>query len=242
MIASGHFLNYVILLLKGLGITLELSLGALVFGSLGGIVLGAMRGARWRPVRALAFLYVEAVRSIPFVILLFFIFYAMPLALDMDIPPYPAAISALSLHCSAYMGEVVRSGIEAVPKGQWEAAQSLGLGYYRIMRHVVLPQALRVMIPPTIGVYVSTIKESSLASIIGFVELLGQGMAIRESNAGRSTADVLLAVAIGYFIVCWSLSLLGRRLERSTAREIRPQVAPAVEAGLQPEAVVAARP
>ena len=242
MIASGHFLNYVILLLKGLGITLELSLGALVFGSLGGIVLGAMRGARWRPVRALAFLYVEAVRSIPFVILLFFIFYAMPLALDMDIPPYPAAISALSLHCSAYMGEVVRSGIEAVPKGQWEAAQSLGLGYYRIMRHVVLPQALRVMIPPTIGVYVSTIKESSLASIIGFVELLGQGMAIRESNAGRSTADVLLAVAIGYFIVCWSLSLIGRRLERSTAREIRPRVAPAAEAGLQPEAVVAARP
>lgn len=241
MIASGHFLNYVILLLRGLGITLELSLGALVFGSLGGVLLGAMRGARWRALRALAFLYVETMRSIPFVILLFFIFYALPLALDLDIPPYPAAISALSLHCSAYMGEVVRSGIEAVPKGQWEAAQSLGLGYYRIMRHIVLPQALRIMIPPTIGVYVSTIKESSLASIIGFVELLGQGMAIRESNAGRSTADVLLAVAIGYFVVCYSLSFLGRRLERHTAREIRPQAAVAAETGLQPGAVVPAR-
>jgi His/Glu/Gln/Arg/opine family amino acid ABC transporter permease subunit len=242
MIASGHFLNYVILLLKGLGITLELSLGALVFGSLGGVLLGAMRGARWRPVRALAFLYVEALRSIPFVILLFFVFYALPLALDIDIPPYPAAISALSLHCSAYMGEVVRSGIEAIPKGQWEAAQSLGLGYYRIMRHVVLPQALQVMIPPTIGVYVSTIKESSLASIIGFVELLGQGMAIRESNAGRSTADVLVAVAIGYFGICYSLSLLGRRLERRSARKVRLRVEPAAAAGLQPDAIMPAVP
>jgi His/Glu/Gln/Arg/opine family amino acid ABC transporter permease subunit len=241
MIASGHLLNYLLLLLKGLGITLELSLGALLFGSLGGVLLGAMRGARWRPVRAAAFVYVEALRSIPFVILLFFIFYALPLALDIDIPPYPAAISALSLHCSAYMGEVIRSGIEAIPKGQWEAAQSLGLGDYRIMRHVVLPQALRVMIPPTIGVYVSTIKESSLASIIGFVELLGQGMAIRESNAGRSTADVLLAVAIGYFAICWSLSLLGRRLERRSARELRPQMQPAAAAGLQPDAIMPAR-
>ena len=97
----------------------------------------------------------------------------------------------------AYMAEVVRSGIESVPKGQWEAAASLGLGYVRIMRLVVLPQALRVMIPPTIGVYVSTIKESSLASIVGFVELLGQGMAIRESNAGCSTAGVLMAIASG---------------------------------------------
>lgn len=223
MIASGHFAAYVVLLLKGLFITLQLSLGALVIGSALGVVLGAMRSAKFRPLRWIATVYIEAVRSTPFVILLFFIFYAVPLALDLDIPPYPAAISALSLHCSAYMAEIVRSGIEAIPKGQWEAAASLGLPYFRIMRHVVLPQALRVMIPPTIGVYVSTIKESSLASIIGFVELLGQGMAIRESNAGRSTADVLVAVALGYFAICFSLSWLGRKLEQRTMRELRPR-------------------
>jgi len=118
------------------------------------------------------------------------------------------------------MAEIVRSGIQSVAKGQWEAARSLGLSYYRTMRHVVLPQALRVMIPPTIGVYVSTIKESSLASIIGFVELLGQGMAIRESNAGRSTADVLVAVAFGYFVMCFALSRLGLYLERRSSREL----------------------
>ena len=158
-------------------------------------------------------------RSTPFVILLFLMYYAMPLALNIDIPPFPAAVSALSLHCSAYMAEVVRSGIELVPKGQWEAAASLGLGYSRIMRLIVLPQALRVMVPPTIGVYVSTIKELSLASIVGFVELLGQGMAIRESNAGRGTADVLIAVAFGYFTICYSLSRLGRYVEQRSGAE-----------------------
>jgi polar amino acid transport system permease protein len=183
-------------------------------------VLGAMRGSRRRPLRLIALLYIEGLRSTPFVILLFLVFYAMPLALDIDIPPYPAAISALSLHCSAYMAEVVRSGILSVPKGQWEAAAALGLRYWGIMRLIVLPQALRVIIPPTIGVYVSTIKESSLASIVGFVELLGQGMAIRESNAGRSTADVLVAVAFGYFAICFALSRLGLYLERRTSRDL----------------------
>src|ERR1700732_1552243 len=219
MLASGHLTNYLLLLLKGLPITLELSLGSLVLGSLGGIVLGAMRSSGWRALKATALIYIEAVRSLPFVILLLFVFFAVPLALEVDVPPYPAAIAALSVHCSAYMGEVVRSGIESIPKGQWEAAASLGLSYYRIMRHIILPQALGVVIPPTIGVYVSTIKESSLASIIGFVELLGQGMAIRESNAGRSTADVLITVAFGYFVMCFTLSRLGLRLERRTSRE-----------------------
>ena len=220
MIGSGHLTNYLLLLLSGALVTLKLSLGALVLGSAAGIVLGAMRGSRRRPLRLIALLYIEGLRSTPFVILLFLVFYAMPLALDIDIPPYPAAISALSLHCSAYMAEVVRSGILSVPKGQWEAAAALGLRYWGIMRLIVLPQALRVIIPPTIGVYVSTIKESSLASIVGFVELLGQGMAIRESNAGRSTADVLVAVAFGYFAICFALSRLGLYLERRTSRDL----------------------
>jgi len=241
MIGSGHLANYLLLLLSGAWVTLKLSLGALLLGSIAGIVLGAMRGSRRWPLRLLALVYIEGLRSTPFVILLFLIFYAMPLALDLDIPPYPAAISALSLHCSAYMAEVVRSGILSVPKGQWEAAASLGLPYWRIMRLIVLPQALRVMIPPTIGVYVSTIKESSLASIVGFVELLGQGMAIRESNAGRSTAEVLVAVAFGYFAICFTLSRLGLYLERRSSRDLAaarqaPVRQPLPLASLQPSA------
>ena len=96
MLSSGHLLNYLLLLLRGLTITLELSLGSLVLGSLGGVVLGAMRSSSWRVLKGIALAYIETVRSIPFVILLFFVFFAVPLALDIDIPPYPAAITALS--------------------------------------------------------------------------------------------------------------------------------------------------
>jgi His/Glu/Gln/Arg/opine family amino acid ABC transporter permease subunit len=240
MLASGHLVNYLLLLLKGAAITLELSLGSLVMGSLGGVLFGAMRSSSWRVLKAIALVYIEMVRSIPFVILLFFVFFALPLALDIDIPPYPAAIAALSVHCSAYMAEVVRSGIEAIPKGQWEAA--LGLSYLRVMRLIILPQALRVMLPPTIGVYVSTIKESSLASIIGFVELLGQGMAIREANALRGSADVLVAVAVGYFVICFSLSQLGRYLERRTTLVARPLTTLAQPARVPMLAIVDAQP
>lgn len=224
MIASGHVWSYLWLLAKGLLVTLELSFFALLLGSAVGLVLGLMRSApRWW-IGVLPFLYIEVVRSTPFLILLFFIYYGMPLALNTDIPAYPAAIWALSLHCSGYMAEVVRAGVLSVPRGQWEAAYALGLRYPRVMRLIVLPQAMRVMIPPTIGVYVSTIKESALASVIGFVELLGTGMAIRDTNTGRNTGDVLLAVAAFYFVVCFALSRVGRILELRTSRDLHIRV------------------
>lgn len=220
MIASGHFGGYLLLLLKGAMITLELSFSALILGTIGGVLLGVIRTARAAPVRGLPLIYIEAVRSTPFLVLLFFIYYGLPLALNTDIPAYPAAIAALSIYCSAYMAEVVRSGLLSVPRGQSEAAAALGLHYRQIMRLVIIPQAMRVMVPPTIGVYISTVKESSLASVIGFVELLGTGTEIREANAGRGTADVLIFVAVCYFIICFALSRLGRRMEGR--REARP--------------------
>jgi His/Glu/Gln/Arg/opine family amino acid ABC transporter permease subunit len=226
VIASGHFWSYLWLLAKGLTVTLELSFLALLLGSLGGLILGLMRASRYRWLGVLPFFYIELIRSTPFLILLFFIYYGMPLALNTDIPAYPAAIWALSLHCSGYMAEVVRAGVQSVPRGQWEAAYALGLRYPRVMRLIVLPQAMRVMVPPTIGVYVSTIKESALASVIGFVELLGSGMAIRDTNAGRSTADVLVAVALFYFLVCFGLSRLGRLMERRSSRDLHEAVNP----------------
>lgn len=223
MIASGHIASYLLLLLKGAIVTLELSLGALALGTAGGIILGLLRAAKSRALHILPLAYIEIVRSTPFLILLFFIYYGLPLALNTDIPAYPAAVAALSIHCSAYMAEVVRTGLQSVAPGQWEAASALGLRYFRIMRLIVLPQALRVMIPPTLNVYVSTIKESSLASVIGFVELVGTGNAIRESNAARSTGDVLAAVALCYFIICFTISQLGRKLE---TRRTTPSVIP----------------
>ncbi len=217
MIGTGHFSAYLTLLLEGAAITLELSLGALILGTAGGVMLGLLRTTRIRALHALPLAYVEIVRSIPFLILLFFIYYGLPLALNTDIPAYPAAIAALSIYCSAYMAEVVRAGLQSVPPGQAEAAAALGLRYRQIVRLVILPQAMRLMVPPTIGVYISTIKESSLASVIGFVELLGTGNEIRESNAGRGTGGALVFVAICYFVICFALSRLGRSAERPRA-------------------------
>jgi len=221
MIGTGHLTAYLYLLVKGALVTLELSFGALILGTAGGVLLGLLRTARTRPLRALPLAYIEIVRSTPFLILLFFIYYGLPLALNADIPAYPAAIVALSVHCSAYMAEVVRAGLQSVPLGQTQAAAALGLRYRQIVRLVILPQAMLVMVPPTIGVYISTIKESSLASVIGFVELLGTGAAIRESNAGRNTADVLGFVAFCYFVICFALSRLGRWLERRSGGKTR---------------------
>lgn len=219
MIASGHIGGYLLLLLKGALITLELSFSALILGTIGGVLLGVMRTAHAAPVRGLPLTYIEIVRSTPFLVLLFFIYYGLPLALNTDIPAYPAAVAALSIYCSAYMAEVVRAGLQSVPRGQTESAAALGLRYLPTMRLVILPQAMRVMVPPTIGVYISTVKESSLASVIGFVELLGTGTEIREANAGRGTSDVLIFVAVCYFFICFALSRLGRRMEgRSVAR------------------------
>lgn len=113
-----------------------------------------MRTASAAPVRTLPLAYIEIVRSTPFLVLLFFIYYGLPLALNTDIPAYPAAIAALSIYCSAYMAEVVRAGLQSAPRGQAEAAAALGLRYRSIMRLVILPQAMRVMVPPTIGVYI----------------------------------------------------------------------------------------
>ena len=220
MIASGHLGSYLLLLLSGAGVTLELSLGALVLGSLGGLVLGAMRSSRLRLLKVIALLYTEALRSTPFVILLFLIYYAVPLALDTDIPPYPAAISALSLHCSAYMAEVVRSGIEAIPKGQSSRCRArpqlfpdhgAGRPAASLARHD--PADDRGLCQHAEGIPRSP-RSSALSSCSG------RGWRSAKRTPGRSTADVLLAVAFGYFVMCFTLSRLGLQLERRTSREL----------------------
>jgi len=112
------------------------------------------------------------------------------------------------------LAEVVKTGIESVARGQWEASSSLGMRYLGAVRYVILPQALRVALPPAVGVYIFTIKDSSLASVIGYLELTGSGLAIRESSFGRGTLGVLMVVAAIYFIIAFSVSSVGQSLER----------------------------
>ena len=135
--------------------------------------------------------------------------------LGIDLNPWLAAGVALILNTSAFLGEIWRGCIQAIPRGQWEAAEALGLHYVARMRDVVLPQALKIAVPPTVGYMVQVIKGTSLASIIGFAEVTRAGQII--NNATFQPLIVFSVVAVIYFVLCWPLSLLAARMERRHA-------------------------
>jgi His/Glu/Gln/Arg/opine family amino acid ABC transporter permease subunit len=200
------------LLLKAAGTTLWLSWLALLVGAIGGTAVALLRTSRWRALRLVALLYTEFFRSIPILIVMFFCYYGVPLVVGMDLSPFAAATIALALHASSTMSEVVRAGIQSVGRGQWEAAQAAGFSASQVMRYIVGPQAIRVVLPPSVGVFITTLKESSLASIIGYIELTKTGLLIRDSTDGGFAP--LLALAVLYFLINYAISLGGAALER----------------------------
>jgi polar amino acid transport system permease protein len=148
---------------------------------------------------------------------LFFVFYGVTFLFDFDLSPFAAATIALALEASALMSEVVRAGIQSVPAGQKQAALSSGMHGWQADYYVVWPQAIRVMAPPAVGVYVSTLKASALASVIGFVELTQTGLLIRQSvGGGHDGLLILCAVATLYVLVNFAISQLGGAIERRT--------------------------
>jgi polar amino acid transport system permease protein len=203
---------YAPLFLKAAGTTIWLSWLALAIGAVGGLAVALARTSQIAVLRLLALLFTETFRSIPILIVLFFAFFGVPVVLGLDLSPFLAATLALALHASSTMSEVIRAGLESVGRGQWEAAQASGMTYAQVMRHVVGPQALRVILPPSVGVYIATLKESSLASIIGYVELTKTGLLIRESLDGGFGALLILAGL--YFLINYAISLVGMALER----------------------------
>ena len=210
-------LEFGYLLLRGLAITLWISWLALLLAAVIGAIVGAARTVRWLPVRIAAQVYTEFFRSIPTLVQLFFVYFGITFVLDINLSPFAAATIALALEGSALMSEVVRGGIQSVGAGQRQAALSSGMRPWQAELFVVWPQAIRVMVPPGVGVYVSTLKSSALASAIGFVELTKTGILIRESV--RNEADgltILVAVAVLYVIVNFSISRFGAAIERRT--------------------------
>jgi polar amino acid transport system permease protein len=208
-------LVYLPLFLKATGTTIWLSWLALLIGAVGGTLIALLRTSRLWPLRIVALLYTEAFRSVPILIVLFFAYFGAPVMLGFDVSPFVAATFALALHASANMSEVVRAGIESVGRGQWEAALASGMRMREVMRHIVAPQALRVILPPSVGVYITVLKESSLASIIGYFELTRTGLLVRETQGGGF--GPLLALAAIYFILSYGISLCGAALERHYA-------------------------
>ena len=214
MLDINTVLEYFPLLPKGAAKTIVVSLSALVVSTILGLVVGLARATRLPGLYPLTVAYVEILRSLPTLVLLFLVFYAIPAVMGFNLQAFPAAVLALGVSGSAPMAEVVRGGIEAVSAGQWEAAHSLGMRYTTILRYVALPQALRISLPPAISLYVAMIKDSSLILIVGVVELTNTGMQIRGLSRGRGTLLVFTVMAAMYFVICYTIAYAGSRLER----------------------------
>ncbi|SFQ53192.1 polar amino acid transport system permease protein [Variovorax sp. OK605] len=197
--------------------TLALSAIAFVGGAILGLVIALMRTSESRWARGISTTFIQIFQGTPLLLQLFLVFFGAPV-LGLDINPWVAAGVALILNSAAFLGEIWRGCIEAIPRGQWEAAEALSLKYGARMRDVVLPQALKIALAPTVGYVVQIIKGTSLAAIIGFVEVTRAGQIV--NNATFQPLIVFSVVAAIYFAICWPLSLLAAHMERKRARAL----------------------
>jgi polar amino acid transport system permease protein len=198
-------------LLVGLQWTLLLSLVAFACGGVAGLLLLLARISPLQPLRVLARGYIELFQGTPLLMQLFMVFFGIAL-LGVDVSPWLAAAVALTLFTSAFLAEIWRGCVESISHGQWEAAESLAMSRLEVLRHVVLPQAMRIAIAPTVGFSVQVVKGTAVTSIIGFTELTKTGGML--ANATFEPFMVYGLVALGYFLLCYPLSLAAYRLER----------------------------
>ena len=194
--------------------TIALSMIAFAGGAVGGLLVALARTSDNALARRAAAIFVQIFQGTPLLLQLFLVFFGAPV-LGVDLNPWVAAGIALILNTSAFLGEIWRGCIEAIPHGQTEAAHALGLHYFARMRDVILPQAFKIALPPTVGYMVQVIKGTSLAAIIGFAEVTRAGQII--NNATFQPLVVFSLVAAIYFALCWPLSLLAARMERRQA-------------------------
>lgn len=211
MVDNTFNLIYLGYMLQGAVWTVGLSaLGFAGGGILGGIVALA-RISRKRPVRWLASLYIQAIQGIPLLVLMFLFYFGLGL-LGYDVPPLVAAGGAMSVYAGAYLGDIWRGCLQAVPRSQWEAAECLGLSSAQRMVRIIVPQALRLATPSTVGFLVQIVKNTSLASVVGFVELVRAGQMINNTLFEPFAVFGLMAVL--YFAMCYPLSRWSYALER----------------------------
>lgn len=204
-------LNEAAFLLKAAQWTVLLSLVAFVGGGLVGFAVAMLRTARFRPANYAAIGYVQLLQGTPLLAQLFVFYFGLGI-FGFDVSAWFAAALALTIYASAFLGEIWRGCIQAIPRTQWEASAALALGWVQQMRHVILPQAAKIAIPPTVGFLVQVVKNTSLTSVIGFIELTRAGQIINGATFQPFT--VYTVVAVIYFWLCFPLSVWSQRLER----------------------------
>jgi polar amino acid transport system permease protein len=206
-----NFTEVITLLLLATTWTIVLSLIALIGGGILGMGVTMMRISKNRFLRSASRFFIAFIQGTPLLMQLFLIFFGIPILLGFDVPAFLSASIALILYSAAYLADIWRGSIEAVPKAQWEAGTALGLSWLEQFRFVILPQAVKVSIPSTIGFAVQVIKNTSLTSIIGYVELTRQGQIL--NNVTFRPFTIFAMVGIIYFVICYPLSWYSKRLE-----------------------------
>lgn len=196
-------------LLRGLLITLELGVVSAVVGTLLGLVVALMGlyGPRW--LRGLVRFYIDVLRAMPLLVFMVLIYYALPFV-KILLPAFTSAVLAIALIASAYVAEIIRSGIEAIPAGQFEAARSLGLRAWDVMTNIILPQALRIVVPPLTGNAISIMKDTAIASVVALPELLQQATSQQALSANPTP---LVGAALIYVVLLFPLVRLVSRFE-----------------------------
>jgi polar amino acid transport system permease protein len=204
--------------LGGLSFSLLMALIAITVSFGIGLVLGLGRMAQNRLLRIPCTLYIEIIRGTPLIMVIFWVYFFLPIFTKSYLNVFWSATIALTLFTGAYLGEIVRGGIQNIPPGQFEAAMSTGLNYFLTMRHVILPQALKQMIPAIVGQFIAIFKDTSLAYVIGVLELtfVAQGL---NNRLMVYPFEIYATVAFLYFVCCYSMSLVAGRLERRLSPE-----------------------
>ncbi|AUI35193.1 amino acid ABC transporter permease [Geobacillus sp. G4] len=198
-------------LLQGFLVTLEVAFISIVLSFVFGIIIGVIRYTKIPVLSQFLAVMVETIRNLPLLLIIFFTYFALP-EVGLKLDKLYAAIAALVIFESAMLSEIVRSGLQSIDKGQIEAARSSGLTYVQTLWYIILPQALRRMVPPIVSQFISLLKDTSLAIVISLPELMNHAQIINGRNV-NFVIPIFILVAFMYFIVNYSLSLLSRRLE-----------------------------
>lgn len=215
--------NYGTMLLNAMGQTLILALWGLLFACILGLIFGILSVLKNKVCNVIAQIFVDVIRGVPMIVLAFFVFFGIPMLINqilkignLTLSALQAGTVCLALNCGAYMSEIIRAGIQSVDIGQSEAARSLGLPYWRTMQRIVLPQAIRTMIPSIINQFIITLKDTSILSVIGFPELVNTAKNV-QANTFKSFQTWAI-VAVMYLVVITLLSKLAKLLERRLNR------------------------